>query len=57
MDQNANRKTLQQIARKAMISRGLVPDFPAEVLAELKKIDIIEISTSTIFQGGQELQK
>src|SRR5665647_1075215 len=38
MDKNANRITLQQIARKAMISRGLVPDFPAAVLTELKKI-------------------
>src|SRR5665647_1814674 len=38
MDKNANRITLQQIARKAMISRGLVPDFPDAVFAELKKI-------------------
>jgi len=38
MDKNANRITLQQIARKTMISRGLVPDFPAAVLTELKKI-------------------
>jgi len=38
MDRNANRITLQQIARKAMISRGLAPDFPDAVFAELKKI-------------------
>ena len=38
MDRNANRITLQHIARKAMISRGLVPDFPAAVLTDLKKI-------------------
>jgi len=38
MDRNVNRITLQQIARRAMISRGLVPEFPAAVLAELKEI-------------------
>jgi exoribonuclease-2 len=36
MDKKANRITLQNIARKAMIARGLEPDFPAAVLAELK---------------------
>jgi VacB/RNase II family 3'-5' exoribonuclease len=36
MDDNANRITLQRIARKAMIARGLDPDFPAAVVAELK---------------------
>jgi len=39
-DRNANRIVLQQIARKAMISRGLVPDFPANLLDELKNITI-----------------
>ena len=39
MDQSANRITLQQIARRAMISRGLAPDFPAEVIAELREIN------------------
>lgn len=48
MDQNANRKSLQQIARKAMISRGLVPDFPAEVLAELKKITLPATCTASM---------
>jgi exoribonuclease-2 len=38
MYMNDNRITLQQIARKAMISRGLVPDFPDALLDELKKI-------------------
>ena len=38
MDQKANRIILQQIARSAMISRGLVPDFPEEVLTEIKRI-------------------
>ena len=35
---NDNRITLKQIARKAMISRGLVPDFPAALISELRKI-------------------
>jgi len=38
MDQSVNRITLQQIARRAMISRGLAPDFPTEVIAELREI-------------------
>jgi exoribonuclease R len=32
------RAILQRIARKAMLDRGLLPDFSAEVLAELDKI-------------------
>jgi exoribonuclease R len=39
MDKNANRITLQHIARKAMIARGLEPDFPSAVVAELSKIN------------------
>lgn len=38
MDKNANRITLQQIAQRAMVSRGLVPDFPTALLDELKEI-------------------
>jgi len=38
MDKNANRITLQHIARKAMIARGLEPDFPVAELDELTKI-------------------
>jgi exoribonuclease-2 len=33
-----SRAILQRIARKAMLDRGLLPDFSAEVLAELDKI-------------------
>jgi len=40
MDTNANRITLQEIARKAMISRGLMPDFSPEVFAELREITV-----------------
>ena len=39
MDQNASRINLQQIARRAMISRGLAPDFPTALLDELKQIN------------------
>ena len=38
MDKIANRITLQRIARKAMIARGLDPDFPESVIAELKEL-------------------
>ena len=44
MDKNANRITLQHIARKAMISRGLEPDFPSAVVAELSKINSPAVS-------------
>ena len=38
MDRNDNRITLQQIARRAMISRGLEPDFSAALIADLREI-------------------
>ena len=41
---NANnrqhRSILQTIAHRAMIERGLLPDFSAEVLAELGRIQV-----------------
>jgi len=39
MGNNAHRIALQNIARKAMLERGLLTDFPASVLAELKNIN------------------
>lgn len=48
MNNNANRITLQKIARRAMISRGLVPDFPAAVFNELKNITLPATYTSAI---------
>lgn len=39
MDQTDNRIALQQIARRAMIARGLAPDFPVTLLNELKNIN------------------
>jgi len=38
MNKNADRIILQDIARKAMISRGLVPDFPDAEISELNEI-------------------
>ena len=45
MDKDANRITLQNIARKAMLARGLEPDFTAEELKELFSIGHIEANT------------
>jgi exoribonuclease-2 len=38
MDKNSHRVILQNIARKAMIERGLATDFPSSVLAETNSI-------------------
>jgi VacB/RNase II family 3'-5' exoribonuclease len=40
MNKNFDRIILQDIARKAMISRGLAPDFPSALLAQLKNITV-----------------
>ncbi len=36
-DDRQNRSILQKIAHKAMLQRGLLPDFSAEVLVELSQ--------------------
>ena len=38
MNNNTDRVILQDIARKAMISRGLVPEYPDAEISELNKI-------------------
>ncbi len=38
IDDRKHRSILQSIARRAMLERGLLPDFPPEALAELEKI-------------------
>ena len=48
MDKNANRIILQNIARKAMIARGLEPDFPSAVDAELSKITSPAINKTSL---------
>src|ERR1039457_2678875 len=40
MNKNTDRFLLQNIARKAMISRGLVPDFPDAEISELNEISL-----------------
>jgi len=40
MNKNTDRIILQNIARKAMISRGLVPDFPDDEISELNEISL-----------------
>ena len=55
MNNKANRITLQEIARKAMISRGLVPDFPAAVINELKNITFPATHTSATDKDLRQL--
>ena len=55
MDNTAHRTTLQRIARKAMIERGLVPDFPQAVIAELQKISSPASYKSTIAKDLRHL--
>jgi exoribonuclease-2 len=55
MDNAAHRTTLQRIARKAMIERGLVPDFPQAVIAELQKISSPASYKSTIAKDLRQL--
>ena len=40
LNKNTDRVLLQNIARKAMISRGLVPDFPDAEISELNEISL-----------------
>lgn len=46
MDNKTNRSVLQQIARRAMITRGLEPDFPAAVLS-----DLLRMNTAATFKS------
>jgi VacB/RNase II family 3'-5' exoribonuclease len=48
MDNNTNRAILQNIARKAMTDRGLEPDFPSSVAAELSKITLPATSKTSL---------
>lgn len=55
MDKNANRITLQQIARRAMVSRGLVPDFPAAVFEELNEISLVSTNRAAQIKDMRHL--
>jgi VacB/RNase II family 3'-5' exoribonuclease len=48
MDRKSNRSILQNIARKAMIERGLSPDFPPAIDAELSKITHSPVSKGSM---------
>ena len=47
MDNKANRTALQQIAQRAMIARGLEPDFPLAVVT-----DLTHITSPAVFKPG-----
>jgi exoribonuclease-2 len=55
MDKNTHRITLQHIARKAMIARGLEPDFPIAELDELTKITMPAIYKAGIAKDMRSL--
>jgi VacB/RNase II family 3'-5' exoribonuclease len=55
MDKNADRIILQDIARKAMISRGLVPDFPDAEISELNEILLPATCKSEITKDMRDL--
>jgi len=49
-----HRAILQDIARRAMIDRGLLPDFSAEVLTELEQLHVPSIAENDPVEGNQE---
>jgi len=55
MDKNTHRITLQHIARRAMISRGLEPDFPLAELDELAKITLPAVYKSSMTKEMRNL--
>ena len=55
MDKNTHRITLQHIARRAMISRGLEPDFPAAELNELTEITLPAVYKASIAKEMRNL--
>ncbi len=55
MNQNADRIILQDIARNAMISRGLVPDFPDVEISELNEISLPAVCKPEIAKDMRDL--
>ena len=55
MSKNADRIILQNIARKAMISRGLAPEFPDAEIEELNKILLPAICKPEIAKDMRDL--
>ncbi len=55
-DDKQHRSILQRIARRAMINRGLLPDFSPQALAELDKIHSPETNTEVPTQDMRDLR-
>jgi exoribonuclease-2 len=55
MNNNDDRIILQDIARKAMISRGLVPDFPEVEISELNKLLVPATCNTEIAKDMRDL--
>jgi len=56
MNNNLDRIILQNIARKVMISRGLAPDFPSDLLTDLTGITIPATCKSGMAKDMRDLQ-
>ncbi|HLO29669.1 MAG TPA: RNB domain-containing ribonuclease [Anaerolineales bacterium] len=51
-----HRSILQSIARRAMLERGLLPDFSSEALAELGRLQIPAVGTDASAEGPPEMR-
>ena len=51
-----HRSILQSIARRAMLERGLLPDFSAEALVELTKLQIPAVTANGPTEGPPEIR-
>ncbi|HLO14177.1 MAG TPA: RNB domain-containing ribonuclease [Anaerolineales bacterium] len=51
-----HRSILQSIARRAMLERGLLPDFSTEALAELARLQIPALTTNGPTEGPLEIR-
>ena len=51
-----HRSVLQSIARRAMLERGLLPDFSTEALAELAKLQIPAVTDNGTAAGRLEIR-
>src|SRR5512147_3021015 len=51
-----HRSILQSIARRAMLERGLLPDFSAEALAELARLQVPAVTANGPVEGALEIR-
>ncbi len=51
-----HRSILQSIARRAMLERGLLPDFSTQALAELARLQIPIVTTNALTEGRLEMR-